>query len=57
MPEPRGWTATVAPVAIGVVADRAQEVDLTQVGAERLDEVELAVGRLPQQEVAQPLLT
>src|SRR5690606_40683184 len=46
-----------AAVAIGVVADRAQEVDLAQVGSESLHEVELAVRTLPQQEIAQPLLS
>src|SRR5690606_13393777 len=45
-----------AAIARAVVADRAQEVDLAQVGAERLDEVELAVRALPQQEVAETLL-
>ncbi|MBG9885012.1 hypothetical protein ABE10_00110, partial [Bacillus toyonensis] len=40
----------------GVVADRTQEVDLTQIRTQRLDEVELAVRALPQQEVAQALL-
>ena len=39
-----------------VVADRAEEVDLAQIGSERLDEVELAVRALPEQEVAQALL-
>ena len=52
----RPRSAAEAAIARRVVADRAQEVDLAQVGSERLDEVELAVRALPQQEVAQPLL-
>ena len=51
-----GVSPAESAVALGVVADRAQEVDLAQVGAERLDEVELAVRGLPEQEVAEPLL-
>src|SRR5690606_5268031 len=45
-----------AALACGEVAQGAQEVDLAEVGAERLDEVELAVRALPQHEVAQSLL-
>src|SRR6187402_2754788 len=47
----------VPPLAGGVVAQGAEEVDFTQVGSECLDEVELAVRALPEHEVAQPLLT
>src|SRR6187399_1714721 len=52
------WQPSAAESAIPrrVIADRAEEVDLAQIGAERLDEVELAVRALPEQEVAQALL-
>ena len=45
-----------AALALGVRADRAQEVDPAEVGPVGLAEVELAVRALPQQEAAEPLL-
>src|SRR3954447_4666563 len=43
-------------VALPVVAEGAEEVDLAEVGSERLHEVELAVRALPQHEVGEALL-
>ena len=47
-----GSSAAEAALARGVRPDRAEEVDPAEVGPERLAEVELRVGRLPQQEAA-----
>src|SRR4051812_17447110 len=57
-----GWprqtaSGAEAALALGVGADRAQEVDLAEVGPVGLAEVELALGALPQQEAAETLLT
>ena len=43
-------------MAAGIITKGTQEVDLSQVRAERLNEVELAVSALPEHKVAQPLL-
>ena len=45
-----------AALALGVRTDGPQEVDAAEVGPERLAEVELRVGALPEQEAAEPLL-
>src|SRR3954469_6488643 len=55
-PPTAGSSAPVATFALGVRADRPEEVDPAEVGPVGLAEVELALGRLPQQEAAQPLL-
>src|ERR671912_341714 len=49
-------SAAEAALALGVRADGAQEVHAPEVGPQRLAEVELRVGRLPQQEAAEALL-
>src|SRR6478735_9079188 len=49
-------SAAEAAFTLGVRADRAQEVDPAEVGPQRLAEVELRVGRLPEQEATEPLL-
>ena len=46
--------ATLAPTK---VTQGTKEINFTQVGAKGLDKIELAVGALPQHEVAQSLLT
>ena len=52
----RAGLAAEAAVAVGVVAQRPQEVDLAEVRPVGLAEVELAVRALPEQEAGQPLL-
>src|SRR5689334_24700944 len=49
-------SAAEAALALGVRTDRAQEVDAPEVRPQRLAEVELRVGRLPQQEATEALL-
>ena len=46
----------VALLTLGVGAQRADEVDLAEVGPQGLAEIELAVRRLPDQEAGHPLL-
>src|SRR5436190_2151390 len=51
-----GYDCAIAPVTPGVGVERRLEVLLAVVGPEHVLEDELSVGRLPQQEVGQPLL-
>lgn len=51
-----GGSGAEAALALGVAADRAEEVDVPEVRPERLAEVELAERALPEQEAAEPLL-
>src|SRR5206468_3153060 len=55
-PDPPDGSDAEPPLSRGVRAQRPQEVDVPEVGPERLAEVELAVRALPQQEATQPLL-
>lgn len=47
--------SAVAALAARVVAQGTQNIDLTEVGAEGLDEIQLAVCRLPQHEIGDSL--
>src|SRR3954468_16900473 len=53
----RGPSAAEPAVPLGIGAQRAEEVDASEVRPERVAEVELRVCALPEQEPAQPLLT
>src|SRR3954465_9555848 len=55
--EARRFSGAEAALALRVGADGPQEVDLAEVGPVGLTEVELALGALPEQEAAEPLLT
>lgn len=52
-----GALVPVTTLATTEVTKRTEEVDLSQVRAEGFDEVELAVGALPEHEIAQALLS
>src|SRR6185369_13117670 len=56
-PPIRRGAAAEPPLASIVLADRSGKMGLGKIGPERVDENELGVGRLPDQEVAQALLT
>ena len=53
MPSVSSLDAAEAPVALLIVDDGGIERPLVEVGPERVAEIELRIGALPQQEVAQ----